>query len=107
MTKASGGHGPGRAETRARRLSIAPPSQVVAPYRDVIRHLTSSLVAMIPLVLMFADDVELGNKWPWLAGALATVAAMARVMNSPEGEKFIARYLPWLTAENYEKPTPR
>lgn len=107
MTKASGGHGPGRAETRARRLSIAPPSQVVAPYRDVIRHLTSSVVALIPLILMFSEDVNLSEKWPWVAGGLATVAAVARVMNSPEGEKFIARFMPWLAAENYEKPTPR
>lgn len=107
MTKASGGHGPGRAETRATRLAIAPPSQVVAPYRDVIRHLVSSLVALIPLILMFADEAMLTTQWPWLAGTLATVAAMARVMNSPEGEKFIARFLPWLAAENYEKPTPR
>ena len=107
MTRTSGAHGPGRKETRARRLSIAPPSQVVAPYRDVIRHVTSSLVAMIPLVMMFADDVELGNKWPWIAGTLATVAAMARAMNSPEGEKFIARFMPWLAAENYDKPAPR
>lgn len=107
MTKASGGHGPGRAETRATRLAIAPPSQVVAPYRDVIRHLASSLAAMIPLILMFADEIDLYSKWPWLAGTLVTVAAMARVMNTPEGEKFIARFLPWLAAENYEQPRPR
>lgn len=107
MTRTSGAHGPGRKETRARRLSIAPPSQVLAPHRDVMRHLTSSVVAMIPLLLMFADEAKLSTQWPWLAGALAMVAAMARVMNSPEGEKFIARYLPWLAAENYEKPSPR
>lgn len=107
MTRTSGAHGPGRKETRARRLSIAPPSQVVAPYRDVIRHLTSSLVALIPLVLMFADEAKLDTQWPWLAGTLATVAAMARVMNSPQGEQFIARFLPWLAAENYDQPPPR
>lgn len=104
MTKASGGHGPGRGETRARRLSLAPPSQVVAPHRDMFRHLTSSVVALIPLVLMFSEDVNLSDKWPWVAGGLATVAAVARVMNSPEGEKFIARFMPWLAAENYDQP---
>lgn len=107
MTRTSGAHGPGRKETRARRLSIAPPSQVVAPYRDMVRHLTSSLVAMIPLVLMFADDVDLYSNWPWVAGTLTTVAAMARVMNTPRGERFIAQFMPWLAAENYEQPTPR
>lgn len=107
MTRTSGAHGPGRKEARAGRLKIAPPSQVVAPYRDVIRHLTSSLIAMIPLVLMFADEVDLYNKWPWVAGTLATVAAAARVMNTPQGEKFIAQFMPWLAAENYNHPTPR
>lgn len=104
MTKATGGHGPGRAETRARRLTLAPPSQVVAPYRDMFRHLTSSVVALIPLVLIFADEAKLEQQWPWLAGTLAMVAAMARVMNSGPGEQFIARFMPWLAAENYDQP---
>lgn len=104
MTQTSSGHGSGNGDGRARRLALAPPSQVMAPWRDIIRHLTSSTVAMVPMLVMLAIELDLAKQWPWVASALATVAAVARIMNTPQGEKFIARFMPWLSAENYELP---
>lgn len=104
MTETSSGHGAGKGAARARRLALAPPSQVMAPWRDIMRHLTSSTLAMIPLLIMLADELHLSDQWPWVAGALAIVAAVARVMNTPQGERFIAKFMPWLSAEDYQLP---
>lgn len=104
MTETSSEHGAGNGAARARRLALAPPSQVMAPWRDIMRHLTSSTLAMLPLLVMLADELNLSEQWPWVAGALATVAAVARVMNTPQGERFIAMFMPWLSAENYHLP---
>lgn len=104
MTETSSEHGAGNGAARTRRLARSPPSQVMEPWRDIFRHLTSSTLAMIPLLVMLANELDLANEWPWVAGALATVAAVARVMNTPQGERFIAMFMPWLSAENYQLP---
>lgn len=92
------------------------PTQSLKPWRAVFRTLIVAGLAMIPVLQSVAVDLGIDSV-PWIAGTLALMVAIQRVLSIPAVEIFLQRYAPWLAAagayvgkhrgaENAHTPTP-
>jgi hypothetical protein len=75
------------------------PTQVRRPWRSTVRTTFQALVALAVLFPILVETAGLDpESFPWLAGALAVAATVARVMALPQVENFLRRFVPWLAA---------
>lgn len=92
------------------------PTQSLKPWKTVFRTLVVVGLAMIPIFQSVAADLGIDSV-PWIAGTLALMVALQRVLSIPAVEIFLQHYAPWLAAagayvgkhrgeQNGYKPTP-
>ena len=82
-------------------MSTAPstPTQVRHPWRATIRTAVAVVIALAAMLPALVDASGLDDTWPPAAGALAIAGAITRVMALPVVDRFLARFLPWLSAD--------
>ena len=73
------------------------PSQVRRPRAAAIRTAVAAILAAIPIVPEIVKIYGL-DTIPWIAAAAAIAATTIRVLALPAVEKWIATYIPWLSA---------
>ena len=67
--------------------------------RRTIRTVLQGVLAFAVLAPLIVQQLGLDtDKLPWLAGALAVLAAITKVMNLPQVEQFLQRYLPGIAS---------
>ena len=73
----------------------AQPTQAAHPWRATIR---TTLAAVLGLAVLAPEIVaELGvGSIPWVAGTLAVIAAVTRVLAIPGVVAWTERFMPWL-----------
>jgi hypothetical protein len=76
------------------------PTQTQHPWRATVRTIVAGAVAAIPLLPFLVDSLGIGAV-PWVAGTLAALGAITRLLAIPAVNDWVVRYLPWLA------PTPR
>lgn len=77
-----------------------PPSQVIHPWRAVLRTTLTALIAFLPLIPQIADAINI-DEIPEVAKFLAITIAVQRVLTLPGVENWLKQYAPWLAAEGY------
>lgn len=89
-----------RRTTDTAGVKAAPPTQVRRPWTATARTVAQGLLAFLVLLPFIVDASGVDPVGlPWLAGFLATAAAITRVMALPQVEAFLRRYLPFLAAD--------
>lgn len=95
----------GESETGAAAALVAvEPTQTRRPWRTTLRGLFQAFVGLAALAPAIAAAVEEATGYdldgvPFIVVALASCAAVTRVMALPGVEDFLARFLPFLAAE--------
>lgn len=91
-----------RGMARAVAALESPPTQVRHPWREAVRNVLVAGLASVPIGVQIIQDSELDSV-PWIASTLALIAAVSRVIHTPEAESFLARYVPGLAAGIYRR----
>lgn len=77
------------------------PTQVKRPLRATIRTTLAAIVGFLPILPTVAKEFGLVEALPWMAGVLAMSAAVTRILATPQAEKWLETYFPWLTANEH------
>lgn len=81
------------------------PTQVRRPWRSTARTVFQALVGLAVILPLMVEAADLDPATiPWLGGALAIAAGVARVMAVPAVELWLRSYFPWLAAQPRPKP---
>lgn len=76
------------------------PTQVKQPGRTTVRSVFQAIIALAVMAPVLVQTTGLDpESLPWLAGVLAVLAALVRVMALPQVEDFLRSYVPWLAAQ--------
>jgi hypothetical protein len=76
---------------------IPAPTQTQHPWRATIRTVVAGILALIPIAPVLVDYLGVGAV-PWVAGTLAVLATVTRVLAIPAVNGYVQEYLPWLAA---------
>lgn len=76
------------------------PTQVKQPTRTTVRSVFQGFIAFAVIAPLIVETTGFQvEDIPWLAGALAVLAAIVRVMALPQVEEFLRNHLPFLAAQ--------
>jgi hypothetical protein len=71
------------------------PTQAAHPWRATVRTVLAAVVGLALLAPTVAHELGV-ESIPWVAGALALIAAVTRVLALPGVIAWTERFLPWL-----------
>lgn len=77
---------------------VPAPTQTRHPWRATARTVFAATVALLPFLPAVADALGV-SAVPVVAGALAAVGGITRVLAMPGVDGWLRRFLPWLAAE--------
>lgn len=80
------------------QLGQVAPTQTVHPWRATVRTIFAALVAALPLVPAVVSVAGVGSI-PWIAGGVAAIGAVTRVLAIPGVEAWLKQWAPWLSAQ--------
>lgn len=72
------------------------PTQVVHPWRSVLRTVFQAVVGLAAAWAIIVQAVGLDETIPWVATSLVITGAITRFMNSPAANAILERFLPFL-----------
>ena len=73
------------------------PTQVQHPWYTTARSIFQFAMGLLVIVPVIIAELGLADSIPWVAGALAVAAAVARVMAIPAVVEFLKQWAPWLS----------
>ena len=73
----------------------ATPTQAAHPWRATVRTVLAAVIGLAVLAPTIAAELGV-ESIPWVAGALAVIAAVTRVLAIPGVIAWTQRFLPWL-----------
>lgn len=74
-----------------------PPTQTRHPWRATVRTVFAAIIGILPLLPFIADELGVATV-PWVAGALAVIGGVTRVLAMPAVNAWLTQYLPFLGA---------
>lgn len=74
------------------------PTQTRHPWRATVRTIVAAVVGLALLGPLVAAELGVQSV-PWVAGVLAVIGAVTRVLAIPGVEAWMRQYVPWLSAE--------
>jgi hypothetical protein len=80
----------------ATRLT-GPPTQTRHPWRATTRTTAAAIIGLLPILPSIINAFGVSSV-PWVAGTLAGIAAVTRVLAMPAVEVWMKAYAPWLAA---------
>lgn len=82
-------------------------TQVKRPLRATLRTTVAATAGFLPVLPYIAEEFHLVEALPWMAGVLATAAAITRIMATATVEDWLRRFFPLLAADVYDDPAPK
>lgn len=70
------------------------PTQTRHPWRATIRTVFAAVVGLLPLLPIIVDELGVASV-PWVAGVLAVIATVTRVLAIPAVNEWVTEYLPF------------
>lgn len=74
-----------------------PSTQVAHPWRATLRTVAAGAVGLLPVVPVVADELGIASV-PVVAGALAAIGVVTRVLATPVVEEWLHDHAPWLAS---------
>ena len=74
-----------------------PATQTRHPWRATVRTTAAAIVGLLPILPSIIDAFGVSSV-PWVAGTLAMIAAVTRVLAMPQVERWMKTYASWLAA---------
>lgn len=88
-------------DAASERERVENPTQVIRPWRSVLRTVIIAGLALLLMAPDLADALALEDV-PEVAGVLAAAAGLQRILALRPVERWLQKYMPWLAADVYE-----
>lgn len=83
---------------------MAAATQVRRPWRATVRTLFQAVIGFAAMWGIVVEALGLDTEWQWVSASLVATAALTRLMAVPQVEAWLLRFVPFLAAEQPEKP---